>query len=147
MGINSGSSQRPNRKRAARRQATQRSADNATASIRVTRAVLFDKEYVWTRPGRRSSAWEKSAGFWTHRGENNEELVEGDYLLAFGSELAIKVRPNYDGLPVTVQWNEKSRLFEGEDQIDGRRLVIGSLDMMSLMAEPDVVRKDGYYVN
>ncbi|KAL6411799.1 phospholipase [Ilyonectria robusta] len=57
-------------------------------------------------------------------GAGTREEVDGGFLLCYSSDLSIEVRANADWLPLVVRWNDETEVFEGMDNIDGRRLEV-----------------------
>lgn len=66
-------------------------------------------------------------------GAGTREEVDGEFLLSFSSNLAIEVRANADWLPLVMRWNGEAEVFEGIDDIDGRRLEVDDQVMVDMM--------------
>ncbi|KAK8073312.1 hypothetical protein PG994_004211 [Apiospora phragmitis] len=101
-------------------------------NIRVTRAWLhLDEgpeilEYVWQHD-------RDGGGYWRQECGPESERVDGEYLLSYGSDLRVQIRPNGDWLPVNVRWNEETDSFGGLDAIDGKVFKVDKVGMMDLM--------------
>lgn len=64
-----------------------------------------------------------AVGYGISAGGTREE-VDGGYLLCFDSRISIEVRGNGDWLPIVLELNEKERVFEGSECIEGKRLIV-----------------------
>jgi hypothetical protein len=123
----------PSKKRKRSAPTSRRRAKAApTVNISATRAYVYWNDssefstYTWRR-GRGDYCWVSDG-----EGEKAEE-VDGEYLLCYATSLSIEVRANADWLPIELEFNENTEMFEGQAGFGSRRLKVDYTVVMNMM--------------